>query len=146
RPAAAARLLPMNMALGEPCVAPATVQAALDVAELPRGILDEAVACEQAPIRGHAEITCARAARIRTVGASVDLMQGLSHVGERVPASGDRLRLEFPPALDHFLEHRLEIRLFELETPRRSTEHRREADAVEAKADQPVQRLAQPEV
>src|SRR5580765_2441769 len=84
RPAGAARLLAMDVALFEPVCLARPVDAEVERSHCPLCIADEAMARGKLAIGGHSEIPRAGAARIGPVGAPVNFAHGVEHVGEGI--------------------------------------------------------------
>src|SRR5262249_21905142 len=132
RPAAAARLLPVDCALAEPQPLSRAIDAGLDIADGARLVVDEAMAGVQLTGRGDAEIARAGAARIRPVRPAMDLAQRRRQVLEGIALAGHGPPLELAAAVDHGREERTEVRAAERVAARGRVQQRREADAVEA--------------
>src|SRR5690242_12318925 len=132
RPAGPARLLPVDQALFEPLALAQTVDTRLDVPHRADLIIDEAMAGEHPAIGRHAKISRAGAARVRTMGAAMDLAQSAMQVGKRISLAADDATFEFTPAGDHLREQYVEIGLAELALAGRRPQYRRESDTGES--------------
>ena len=146
RPAPVAGLLAVHVAPGEPRRLAVRVDPVAERPHRARGVADEAVAGGEGAVGGDTEIARPGAAGIGPVRAAADLAERGEQVGKAVALARHRPALEFGAAVDHGVEHGLEVVGAHLVAPGRCCEHRREADAVEAGVEKAVERLAEAEV
>src|ERR1700744_5865491 len=109
RPAGPAGFLAVNGPRGEPIGLTGGIDAVVERAHRAFLVTDKAVAGGKLAFGGDAEIAGAGAAGVGAVGAAMDFAHGVHHVGERIAPPRPRSALIFPPAIDHFAQHQLEI-------------------------------------
>jgi hypothetical protein len=105
RPTGIAWFLPVHVTLREPCILPVAIHAEGDIPESACVVINESMAGVESSLRRDSEVTGPSAARIGTVGAGVNLAQGVNDVSEGIPAPGDHPHFEMPPTFAHLFQH-----------------------------------------
>ena len=109
-PAASAWFLLVYVPSGEPSLLDSGVNSSLNVTKSRFRIFNKTMTSEKSAFGGKTKVAGAGAARIRTVGTTMKLLERFHNVGKRVVATGQHLGFELVPAVNHLGEHPIEMR------------------------------------
>lgn len=146
RPAASAWFLAMHVPLGQPPCLTLAVDARINIAHCSCFVFYKAMAGVQTAFGRDAEISSARAAGIRTVGAFMYLAHGIHHVEKCIALTANDSALELAATANHLLKHQAQVRRVHLPPPGRRGKHGREADTVESHGQKLIQGLKEKDI
>jgi hypothetical protein len=109
----------VDVALSQPPILLLSVNPSNDSAHHPVCVLNEAMASGQFTVGGDTEVSRARTARIGPVRTTMDFMQRIHDIRERIAFTTNRATFKFNATLHHCFQQSRKIRRRELTMPSR---------------------------